>query len=394
MTIQGRINLIAVTLLLVAGAAGASDDDIEPKIPPGYVPDEAPDEAGIWMEMHEIEQKIRQSPMLVRDADLNAYLQSTVCRVAGDYCGDIRVYLMRNPGFNASMTPNGMMLVWTGLLTRVTTTDQLAAVVGHEVAHYTRLHTMERWRSLKDGLAAGSIFDLVFLVATGVGVPLGQATAILGTLAFSREQEQEADFLGARMMAEAGLDPHAAYQVWNMIIAEEESAAVKRRKPGLFSKTHPDSVARSAALEEWVTDRYGPPPGDSSDQGRHVAELNKNYLFLMEDQLATNRFGRTEEMLDRHRRAGVEQGLVDFFYGEMLRQRGDDGDKELAAESYRSAIQSGSAPPEAYKNLGYLNLKSGDTAVAQENFSKYLLANPDASDKAMIEFYLEETGHD
>ena len=47
-------------------------------------------------------------------------------------------------------------------------------------------------------------------------------------------------------------------------------------------------------------------------------------------------------------------------------------------------------PPEAYKNLGYLYLKSKDMAEAQESFRKYLELAPEASDRAMIEFYLEE----
>lgn len=41
--------------------------------------------------------------------------------MARDYCADVRVYLIRNPGFNASMAPNGMMQAWTGLLLRVGT---------------------------------------------------------------------------------------------------------------------------------------------------------------------------------------------------------------------------------------------------------------------------------
>lgn len=383
--------LIATVLLAVSTAGYAIDKDIEPKIPPGYVPEEAQDEAGIWMEMWEIETKLRQSPMLVKDAELNAYVQSVVCEVAGAYCRDFRVYLIRNPGFNASMTATGMMQIWTGLLTRVTTTDELAAVIGHEIAHYTRLHTLEQWRGLKSGLAVGSFFDLALLAATGVGVPLGQATAMLNALAFSREQEQEADILGAQMLAEAGLDPHAAYRVWNMIVDEEESAAVKRRKPGIFSKTHPDAKKRAGKLEDWVTERFGPVSEGPPDQGRHVALLNKHYLFLMEDQLDTNRFGRTKEMLERHERAGVERGLVEYFRGEMLRQRGGDGDEEGAMEAYQRSIDGGLAPPEAFKNLGYLCLKAGDKVLAMENFRMYLEAKPDASDRAMIEFYLEET---
>ena len=59
-------------------------------------------------------------------------------------------------------------------------------------------------------------------------------------------------------------------------------------------------------------------------------------------------------------------------------------------DAYRHSIEGGSPPPEAYKNLGYLYLKSKDMAEAQESFRKYLELAPEASDRAMIEFYLEE----
>jgi TolA-binding protein len=110
----------------------------------------------------------------------------------------------------------------------------------------------------------------------------------------------------------------------------------------------------------------------------------------MEDQLDTNRFGRTKELLERHQSIGVEPSLVYYFYGEMFRQRDEEGDKKLAMDSYRHSIEAGTAPPDAYKNLGYLHLKSGDKLAAQVEFRKYLKADPAADDRAMIEFYLEE----
>ncbi len=211
-------SLVALSLLVVPTTIVAASEEIEHKIPPGYQPEEARDEQGIWMELLEYETMLQKSPLLVRDVELNIYLRTVVCEVAGDYCPDIHVYLLRNPGFNASMTATGMMQVWTGLLVRTTTTDELAAVIGHEIAHYTRLHTLERFRSIKAKLAAGSIFDMGLIIATGYSVPVGQFMAVMSVLAYSRSQESEADLLGARIMAEAGMDPHAAYRVWNHFI--------------------------------------------------------------------------------------------------------------------------------------------------------------------------------
>ena len=383
-------SLIALISLFVVATVVAAPEEIEHKIPPGYQPEEARDEQGIWMELLEYETTLQKSPLLVRDVEMNIYLRTVVCEVAGDYCPDIRVYLLRNPGFNASMTATGMMQVWTGLLVRTTTTDELAAVIGHEIAHYTRLHTLERFRSVKAKLTAGSIFDMGLILATGYSVPVGQLMAVMSVLAYSRDQESEADLLGAKLMTDADMDPHAAYRVWNLVVEEEEAAAVKREEPGIFSKTHPDSDARAKDLEKWVTERYGPADPDASSSDRHVAILNNHYVFLMEDQIDTNRFGRTEDMLRRHVSMGIEEGLVHYFHGEMYRQRDKEGDREIAMDAYMKSIALGSPPPEAYKNLGYLCLKRDDNTQARAYFHKYLESKPDASDRAMIEFYLED----
>jgi tetratricopeptide (TPR) repeat protein len=288
------------------------------------------------------------------------------------------------------MTPTGMMQVWTGLLLRAQTTDEVAAVIGHEIAHYTRLHTLERLRSMKKNMAAGSFFDLGIAVLTGVSTPVGQVAAMLNILAFSREQEAEADFLGARMLVEAAYDPHATYRIWENLIAEEEAAVVKREQPGIFAKTHPQAEDRAAELKAWVTARFGAPDFELAATDQHLEFLNEQYLSLMDAQIDTNRFGRTRALLERHTGIGVEPSLVHYFYGEMFRQRGQPGDEQRAMEAYRHAIEGGAAPAATYRNLGYLYLKQDDLAQSREQFYRYLELDPAASDRAMIEFYLED----
>jgi len=381
--------LIAAGALMHAGPA-LPQRDIDHKIPPGYTPEQGPDEKGIWLEIEEYEKAIQQSALLIRDPDINNYVDSIVCRVAGTYCQDFRVYVIRNPGFNASMTASGVMQVWTGLLLRSQSSDEVAAVIGHEIAHYTLLHSLERLRSVKKSMAAGSVFDIGITILTGVSTPVGQLSAMLSALSFSREQESDADFLGARLVAEAAYDPHAAYRIWEGIIAEEQAAAVKREDASVFAQTHPDAAVRASELKDWISATYGPPDIEIVSNSEHIEMLNAHYLLLMEDQLDTNRFGRTEEMLKRHAAMGIEPGLIRFFYGEMFRQRGQEGDVQRAMDAYRHSIEGGNAPPEAFKNLGYLHLKMKQPALAQEPFRTYLDLKPDASDRAMIEFYLEE----
>jgi predicted Zn-dependent protease len=342
----------------------------------------------MWMEIDEFEAQLRGSPLLVRDPAVNDYVYSVACRVAGDYCRDLRVYVVRNPGFNASMAANGMMQVWTGLLIRVDSEDELASILGHEVAHYAMAHTMARFRRMKKSLTTGSIFDLGLGALTGVNLGVGQMTAFANAMAFSRENEQEADILGAQFMAAADYDVHACAVVWENLQEEEEHAVVKRDEVPLFLSTHPRPDDRAQTLRE-LADEYGYP--DRPDYvDRHALALSGEYFNFMEDQIDTNRYGRTAFLLDRHESLGVNPGLVEFFRGEMYRQRGEEGDSELARSAYEKAAESGDCPAACYRNLGYIQLKAGKLPAAQASFRKYLEVDPEATDREMIEFYLAE----
>ena len=376
--------LIKTLYLLLLGLLGvaASAQQLEPKIPPGYQPIDAETEKGLWMEFDEYEASIRRSALLVKDGPINDYVRGAACRVSGDYCNDLRIYVMRNPSFNASMTANGVMQVWTGLLVRVSSEDELAAVLGHELAHYTQLHTLERFQKIRSNLASSSVIDLL------IGMPLATIAAVSEFLAFNREQETEADLLGVRFMADSGYDPSAAARVWQMLVDEEQNAVAKREEPGMFSRTHPTSEHRIETLQNYVEQNYSASVSTESHDS-HVAILNYYYMLLMEDQIDTNRFGRTENILKRHREIGVNPALIDFFYGEMYRQRNGENDLELARQSYELAIEAEVPVVDAYRNLGYVHLKQGNQALAAEQFRRYLELKPDADDRAMIEFYLE-----
>jgi uncharacterized protein HemY len=74
----------------------------------------------------------------------------------------------------------------------------------------------------------------------------------------------------------------------------------------------------------------------------------------------------------------------------MFRQRADEGDRQAAMSAYRHSIETGNAPSDAYRNLGYLHLKEKEMDAAKKQFRAFLELEPEASDRAMIEFYLAE----
>ena len=119
------------------------------EVPPRFArPDVASDEGGLWALMDREEARLRRSPFRMREEPLGLYLGDLACRLGAAHCPDIRVYAVRTPYFNASMAPNGMMQVWSGLMLRVENEAQLAAILGHEIDQPCSSAITNRHRSL------------------------------------------------------------------------------------------------------------------------------------------------------------------------------------------------------------------------------------------------------
>lgn len=392
------VSLFALCALCAPGVQASglpSNLPVSPRIPPGYKPgpEAAKDTRGLWMEMDEAEKSLQHSPLVVTDPLINNYVSDIVCAVSHAYCGDLRVYVIRSPHFNAALSPNGLMLVNTGLIIRMASSDQLAAVLGHELAHYTQTHSLERLRKAKRNLTVGTL-------VSALGLPGVLAT--IGVLSFNRQQESEADELGAYYMAAAGYWPGAASEVWRLLEDEERNALVKRSRGAWFLSTHPKPVNRAQTLDAVVQRLADSPVGvqaakaDLKPQGAVMSEVDplidvvqRRYALLMDEQLQQRDAGRLLTLLERHEAMGIRLSDVLFYRGEAYRIRDGCGDIERAMAAYRQAIGFDEVNPGAYRELGYLEYKHGDRQRAQGYLKAFLAEEPDAPDRQMIEFYLQ-----
>ncbi|TMP25127.1 hypothetical protein CWB99_21410 [Pseudoalteromonas rubra] len=385
------LRLIFIILLTAAGmlSAEASEMTFAPTIDTKYEPDWSSDEGGFWYKVNQIEADIKSSPYLVRDTALNDYVNNMVCRIAGEYCASIRVYIIDNPHFNASMYPNGMMHVWTGLLLRVENEAQLAAVLGHEIAHFLRAHQIEQWRSAQSAAWAAILLDTGIAAVTGV---YGVATLAMSgnSAAFSRTHEKEADIMGAELMHKAGYNPTAASELWQRVLEEREQDKSKDSNWSFWA-SHPPSKERSEYLLSHAHKLKALPKSESQSEPLFKL-LSSNYFKLMRNHVDLQEHEQTKILLKRHSSLGYPQEKIDFFFGELYRKRAQDGDTEKALEYYLASIQSPKSPPQAFKHLAYLYLKKKDKEQAKTHFLKYLERAPQAKDKAMIKYYLKSLG--
>jgi beta-barrel assembly-enhancing protease len=346
-------------------------------------PDPASDEGGLWAMMSREEQRIRRSQLLMRDGQLHDYLQTVACKLGGDHCPDIRVYPIRTPWFNASMAPNGMMEVWSGLLLRVDNEAQLAAILGHEIGHYMQRHLLER---LKDARSRSAF--ATFLIPFGLGGALASWAVMASQFSFSRDQEREADRIGLILMRRAGYDPREASQVWSNLLAEvavHPKANVSKSSP-LFA-THPASAERRETLAQLAGEG-----GGDTFQAEYLAHVVPLQRDLLEDEIKRAEFDETIVLLDRLVKRSPERSDLLYYRAEAHRLRAQKDDVDLALADLNAAAAMPEPPAEVQRSLGFIHQARGDKPAAREAFGKYLQARPDAGDAAMIQSYVRELG--
>ncbi len=134
---------------------------------------------------------------------------------------------------NAFALPGGKIGVFTGLLKVANTQDQLASVIGHEVAHVLARHSAERASANIPAQIGGAIASVY-----GIGQLYGLGVNALFLLPYSRSHESEGDLLGLDLMAKAGFDPRASVQLWQNMSAQGGA------KPPEILSTHPSDSTR------------------------------------------------------------------------------------------------------------------------------------------------------
>lgn len=157
------------------------------------------------------------------------------------------VNLLKSDQLNAYCAPGGKIMFYTGIIDRLKLTDdEIAAIMGHEMAHALREHGREnvsRQYAQQAGLS---------IIAAATGMSQGQAELanMVGQIGISlpnsRTQETEADVLGLELMARAGYNPNASVTLWQKMMAANNSGSPQ------FLSTHPNPANRIQNLQSLI----------------------------------------------------------------------------------------------------------------------------------------------
>jgi predicted Zn-dependent protease len=199
-------------------------------------------------------EKIKKSSTLSSDRQLVARIRQIgdkIANVSGrdDFQWEFNV--IESEQVNAFCLPGGKVFFYTGILNMMDNDDQIAAVMGHEIAHALARHGAERMSIQMVSQAGGQILGAVLEVPAQYQGLYEQAYGVGSNVAvmlpFSRSHEHEADQIGVYLMWKAGYNPDAAVVFWEKMQSASQGKSVPE-----FLSTHPSDQSRIDAINAFI----------------------------------------------------------------------------------------------------------------------------------------------
>lgn len=298
----------------------------------------------------------------VADVEVTQYVNGIGQRIVAALPDRPFVYqfqVVRDPRVNAFAVPGGYVYIHGGLLTQVRSDDELAGVLGHEIAH-VNAHHLARQEEASQLMDVASLLGVLLSVvepALGAGAAAASATA---RLKYRREFEQEADFLGSRYMREAGYDPRGMLDFFKRLSDLQRNAP--RSAPYLAS--HPLTDKRLSNLEASLRT----PQWDSAPRRPPSLQLERAQL------LTRVRSQPAQDVIDLYRRR-VEQAPEDARARYLLGLAYlESGIVDAALPQFDAARKQGFAATD--REIGRVWLRLREPGKAREYLSRAVEIDP------------------
>ena len=199
-------------------------------------------------------QQIDQQLPLIRDPEIVRYINllgDSIARVSDDRDLDWSFKVVDQPDVNAFAVPGGYIYIYRGLIEKTANMSELAGVVGHEIAHVTKRHSVKQMAQAQRanvGVSVACIFA-PNLCNSGVGSAAIQVGAGAAFAKFSRDDETEADRAGVTYVTRAGIDPRGMPSMFRTLLSLRSSSPSSVE--GWFS-SHPIEETRVRVTEQEI----------------------------------------------------------------------------------------------------------------------------------------------
>jgi beta-barrel assembly-enhancing protease len=312
---------------------------------------------------------------------------------------DYHFYVIKEDVYNAFAIPAGHIFINSGLLASMESEDELAGILGHEISHVVCRHLSQRIeRSKKIDLAtmAGMVAG-IFLGATTGDATAMQALSIgslaagqTASLAYSRDDESQADQLGLVLTTNAGYDPHGLLTALKRIRTKQWFGT---KQIPTYMQTHPATEERIVWIDSWITSHpdaikkrkpssneafrrvnirlkalYGDPNNALQEFKSALAKNPSDEDMIYGYGLALAQVGKRAEAVKQLLRVQVKNALDPYILTDLGRIYFLDGRYEKAMGALEGAVSLAARNPEGLFYLGRSQMELGHLKKAADSF--------------------------
>jgi beta-barrel assembly-enhancing protease len=320
------------------------------------------DERALWKRSEELHEEIRKEELALEDAPLATYLTGVLEALLPrlpEAAPKPSVYVVRETNRQGGTSPNGTIVVSAGILAALENEAQLAALLGHELAHFLARHSLieKRYEKL--------------------------STSTVERMNLARAQEDAADLLGLELMHGAGYDPREIPRMLALLRSDDSAG----RTPHPAWESHPIVDARIRRVNE----RIPPSANGSTETARYEAAIGN--LLAVTTQLETDAglLTRARATLARFQSLMPAAGRGFYLKAELDRIAAPEGRRAAEVRAlYERAVELAPEDSDALRALGLLCRELGEHTRARDLLRRYVSAAPQAADRKLIERYLNE----
>ncbi len=318
-----------------------------------------------------------------------------------------KFYVIKDNIYNAFATPAGHIFVYTGLLNAMESEEELAGIMGHEIAHVYCRHISQKIERSKKinmatlaGVAAGVLMGIGGAGEAAGAVTMGSmAAGQTAELAYSRENEMQADQLGVEFLAKADYNANGLLEILKKI--RSKSWFGSNQIP-TYLMTHPAVEDRMAFISSWIESHNQEskpiPPVKPDAFNRVHIRVESRYideqvaLSAIESEVKRNpqdpmvhyryglilaRVGNRKEAISHMRTALTQRAFDPYILKDLGWVYFNDGSFEQALKTLDSACAMIAGDPECLFYLGRTHMEMGDLSEASDKFYQLIRQYPD-----------------
>jgi predicted Zn-dependent protease len=318
---------------------------------------------------------VRKNLTLIEDPSVVNYVNKVGQRILAQYDDSLpfkfHFYVVKEEVYNAFAAPAGYVFINSGLLAAMETEEELAGILGHEIAHVLCRHISKRieqskkigWVTLAGmltGIFLGGNPEVAGAVTTG-SLAAGQSLSLM----YSREDERQADQVGLKYLTKAGYGGEGLLEMLNKI---REKRWFGSEEIPSYVQTHPAVEERMGYLDTWI---QAHPEWRGRGRANDSTEFHKvrTKLIALYGDTAT-----AHQTFDAQLRKDGEDVLANYGMGLLLAR---EGRKEEAVKTLKEVIRLRPLDTDILRDLGKTYFQGGDYPEAIKTLKEALASNPE-----------------